>query len=508
MNKEILMVVDVVSNEKSVGKGIIFEAIEAALATATKKRHREDIEVRVAIDRDTGDYKTFRQWEVMPDDEEALEFPMRQIFLGDAIDQVPEIEAGGFTEEAMDSVEFGRIAAQTAKQVIVQKVREAERNQVIEAYKDRVGEMVSGVVKKVERGSVILDLGNNAEAFIPREDMIPREAVRAGDRLRAYLRGVHPEARGPQLFLSRTVPELLIELFKIEVPEINEGMIEIINGARDPGSRAKIAVKAHDSRIDPVGACVGMRGSRVQAVSNELGGERVDIILWDENPAQFVINAMAPAEVASILVDEDAHSMDVAVAEENLSQAIGRGGQNVKLASELSQWSLNVMSVEQAEEKNEAEAQTLQAQLMEQLDVDEEIAVILVQEGFSSVEEVAYVPESEMLDIEEFDEALVTELRGRARDVMLTRAIVSEEKLADANPADDLLNMDGMDKALAYELAGRGIVTMEDLADQSVDELLDVEGLESERAGELIMTARAPWFVEEADNNAEGIADA
>ncbi|MFT5132478.1 MAG: N utilization substance protein A [Gammaproteobacteria bacterium] len=508
MNKEILMVVDVVSNEKGVAKGIIFEAIEAALATATKKRHREDIEVRILIDRDTGDYKTFRQWEVLPDSEEALEFPTRQILLKDALEQAPEIEVGGFIEETMDSVEFGRIAAQTAKQVIVQKVREAERNQVIEAYKDRVGEMVSGVVKRVERGSVILDLGNNAEAFIPREDMIPREAVRAGDRLRAYLREVSPEARGPQLFLSRTAPELLIELFKIEVPEINEGMIEIINGARDPGSRAKIAVKAHDPRIDPIGACVGMRGSRVQAVSNELGGERVDIILWDENPAQFVINAMAPAEVASILVDEDAHSMDVAVEEDNLSQAIGRGGQNVKLASELTKWSLNVMSVEQAEEKNEAEAQSLQALLMEQLDVDEEIAVILVQEGFSSVEEVAYVPESEMLDVEEFDETLVKELRERARDVMLTRAIASEEKLADAKPADDLLNMEGMDKALAFELAGRGIVTMEDLADQSIDELMDIEELDSERAGELIMTARAPWFEDEDDKKEEGVVDA
>jgi transcription termination/antitermination protein NusA len=508
MNKEILMVVDVVSNEKGVAKGIIFEAIEAALATATKKRHREDIETRVAIDRETGDYATFRQWEVMADSEEALEFPTRQIYLKDAAGQEPAIEEGGFVEETMDSVEFGRIAAQTAKQVIVQKVREAERNQVIEAYQDRVGEMVSGVVKRVERGNVFLDLGNNAEAYIAREEMIPREAVRAGDRLRAYLRDVRPDTRGPQLFLSRIAPELLIELFKIEVPEINEGMIELINGARDPGSRAKIAVQAHDPRIDPIGACVGMRGSRVQAVSNELGGERVDIILWDENPAQFVINAMAPAEVASILVDEDSHSMDVAVEEDNLSQAIGRGGQNVKLASELSQWSLNVMSVEQAEEKNEAEAQTLQAQLMEELDVDEEMASILVQEGFSSVEEVAYVPENEMLDIEEFDEELVNELRGRARDVMLTRAIASEEKFADAKPADDLLNMEGMDKALAYELAGRGVVSMEDLADQSIDELLDIDGLDSERAGELIMTARAPWFEDEDEKKEEGVADA
>ena len=495
MNKEILMVVDVVSNEKGVAKSIIFEAIEAALSSATKKRNREDIESRVSIDRETGDYNTFRCWEVVDDEPDSLEAPTRQIRLSDAKEKQPDIEVGQFIEEPMPSVEFGRIAAQAAKQVIVQKVREAERAQVIDAYQGRVGEMVSGVVKRSERTGVILDLGNNAEAFIPREELIPREAVRPGDRIRAHLKEVRPEVtRGPQLFLSRTAPELLIELFKIEVPEINEGMIDIINGARDPGARAKIAVKTNDPRIDPIGACVGMRGSRVQAVSNELGGERVDIILWDENPAQFVINAMAPAEVASIMVDEDAHTMDVAVAEENLSQAIGRGGQNVKLASELTGWELNVMSVEQADEKSEAEAETLQAMFMEHLGVDEEVAIILVQEGFSSIEEVAYVPEKEMLAIEEFDDDLVNALRERAKDIMLTRAIANEEKLGDEKPAEDLLTMDGMDKALAYELAGKGVVTMEDLAEQSVDELMDMTGLEKERAGELIMTARIPWF--------------
>ena len=498
MNKEILMVVDVVSNEKGVSKEIIFGAIEAALATATKKRNREDIDVRVAIDTKTGDYETFRRWEVVEDSIEQLEFPTRQIRLEDARKNQPEIKIGEFAEEPMESVEFGRIAAQTAKQVIVQKVREAERNKVLETYRDRVGQMVSGVVKRLERGNVIIDLGNNAEALIPREQLIPREAVRPGDRLRAYLQDVRPENRGPQLFLSRTVPELLIELFKIEVPEINEGMIEIINGARDPGSRAKIAVRTRDPRIDPIGACVGMRGSRVQAVSNELGGERIDIILWDENPAQFVINAMAPAEIASILVDEDSHSMDVAVAEENLSQAIGRGGQNVKLASELSGWELNIMSVEQAEEKNESESQTLLKMFMDHLDVDEEIANILVQEGFSSIDEVAYVPENEIREIEEFDEELVNELRNRARDVLMTRAIVNEEKLTDVEPAEDLLNMEGMDEALAYELAGRGVVTMEDLAEQSIDDLMEIEDLDPERAGKLIMTARIPWF--EKDN--------
>ena len=500
MNKEILMVVDVVSNEKGVGKGIIFEAIEAALASATKKRQREDIEVRVAIDQETGDYETFRQWEIVEDGDEPLEFPSRQFYLSDARKQQDDIEVGDFIEEPMKSVEFGRIAAQSAKQVIMQKVREAERKQVFDAYIDRVGEMVIGFVKKVERGNVIMDLGGNAEGIILRDEVIPREAIRPRDQIRAYLREVDPENRGPQLILSRTAPELLIELFKIEVPEINEGLIEIINGARDPGSRAKIAVKANDTRIDPIGACVGMRGSRVQAVSNALGGERVDIIPWDENPAQFVINAMAPAEVVSILVDEDSHSMDVAVSEENLSQAIGRGGQNVKLASDLTQWELNVMSVEQADQKTEAEAQTLQQMFMEELDVDEEIAVILVQEGFSSVEEIAYVPENEMQDIEEFDEELVKELRGRARDIMLTRAIANEEKLVDVKPAADLLEMEGMDEALAYELAGRGVVTMEDLAESSVDELLEIEGLDKARAGELIMTARIPWFATEEAN--------
>lgn len=497
MNREILMVVDAVSNEKGVSKSIIFEALEAALASATKKRHRRDIEARVAINRETGDYETFRRWEIVGDSDEELEFPDHQIRLTDARQKLPDAEIGGYIEEPMESVEFGRIAAQTAKQVIVQKVREAERARVVEAFEGRKGEMVSGIVKRLERGSLIIDLGDNAEAMIPREQMISREPIRPGDRVRAYLQDVRTEVRGPQLFLSRTAPELLIELFKIEVPEINEGMIEIVAGARDPGSRAKIAVRAKDPRIDPIGACVGMRGSRVQAVSNELAGERVDIILWDENPAQFVINAMAPAEVVSILVDEDSRSMDVAVAEENLSQAIGRGGQNVKLASELTGWTLNVMSLEQAEEKSEAESQTLQKMFMEQLDVDEEIASILVQEGFSSVEEVAYVPENEMMEIEEFDNNLVQELRDRARDVMLTRAIVSEENVPDTPPAEDLLNMEGMDEKLAWALASRGVVTMEDLAEQAVDDIIDIEGMDENRAGQLIMTARLPWFQSE-----------
>ncbi len=517
MNKEILTVVDVVSNEKGVPKEVIFEALEAALASATKKRFTDDVDVRVAIDRTTGDYEAFRRWEVMDraaryaelelvneGDEPDLEFPERQIFLEEASDKQFGIKVGDFLEEPLEAAEFGRIAAQTAKQVIVQKVREAERAQVVEAFQGRIGDLVMGVVKRLERGSIFLDLGGNAEAVIPKEHVIPREVVRPGDRIRGYLFDVRPEKRGPQLFVSRTARELLIELFKLEVPEIGEGVIEVHGAARDPGLRAKIAVHSTDPRIDPVGACVGMRGSRVQAVSNELAGERVDIILWDENPAQFVINAMSPADVVSILVDEDKGSMDVAVAEEQLSQAIGRNGQNVRLASQLTGWELNVMTEADAEQKSEAETTKAQKTFMDLLDVDEEIAAILVQEGFASIEEIAYVPEHEMMAIEEFDETLVQELRQRAKDLLLTRAIASEEQLGDAHPAEDLLNMDGMTQELAYQFAGRGIVTMEDLAEQSIDDLLEIEGVTEEQAGQLIMTARAPWFDEGAKSEGEG----
>jgi len=498
MNKEILLVVDAVSNEKGVEKEIIFQAIEAALASATRKKNGGQIDVRVDIDRKTGDYDTFRVWEVIDDSETTeLENPITQITYSGAKELEPEIEIGGYIEEPIDSIEFGRIAAQTAKQVIVQKVREAERAKVVEAYKDRKGELVTGVVKRMDRGNVVLDLGNNAEAQISKFDLINREAVRVGDRIRGYLYEINSEGRGPQLLVSRTSPELLIELFKLEVPEVGEGMIDIIGAARDPGLRAKIAVKANDSRIDPVGACVGMRGSRVQAVSNELNGERVDIILWDDNPAQFVINAMSPAEVVSIVVDEDNHSMDVAVNDDNLSQAIGRGGQNVKLASQLTGWDLNVMSEEQAAEKGEEEAKVYVEQFMKQLDVDEEVAAILVQEGFSSVDEIAYIPVEEMLGIEEFDEDIINELRDRANDAILTRAIAKEEAISDAHPADDLLEMEGMDNDLAHVLASRGVVTMEDLAEQSVDELMEIDGMDEKRAGELIMKAREPWFAEQ-----------
>lgn len=492
MNKEILLVADAVSNEKGVAKEIIFEAIEAALATATKKRYNGDVEIRVQIDRGTGDYETFRRWKVVDDSEgKPLEAPEREITLSAAQQENPSIQPDDYVEEPVESVAFGRIAAQTAKQVIVQKVREAERAQIVEAYKARKGQLITAVVKRVERGNVYLDLGNNAEAFVPREEIIPREAVRPGDRLRGYLFDVRSEPRGPQLFVSRTRPEFLIELFKLEVPEVGEGLIEIKAAARDPGLRAKIAVKSNDARIDPVGACVGMRGSRVQSVTNELNGERVDIILWNENPAQFVINAMSPAEVISIVVDEDAHSMDVAVGEEQLSQAIGRNGQNVRLASELTGWELNVMTESQATAKTEAESKRMVQTFMEQLDVDEQIANILVQEGFSSIEEVAYVPVSEMLEIEEFDQDIVEELRARAKDVLVTREISTEET---SEPAEDLLNMEGMDRELAHLLARRGVTTMEDLAELSVDELTEIEGVDEKRAAELIMTARKPWF--------------
>jgi N utilization substance protein A len=497
MNKEILLVVDAVSNEKGVEKDVIFEAIEAALASATRKRYGEDIDVRVAIDRHSGEYETFRRWLVFADDSTELEEPARELRLQDAVEYRADAQPGEYVEEPMESVEFGRIAAQTAKQVIVQKVREAEREQVVEEYKDRVGELLSGIVKRVDRNGAYIDLGGNAEGFIPREDLIPREPIKPQDRIKSLLRDVQAEVRGPQLFLTRTSPQFLIELFKIEVPEVGQGHIDILGAARDPGLRAKIAVRSNDSRIDPVGACVGMRGSRVQAVSNELAGERVDIILYDENPAQFVINAMSPADVLSIVMDEDAHSMDIAVEEDKLSQAIGRGGQNIRLASELSGWELNVMTESDAEEKSEQEARELVEAFMKDLDVDEEVATILVQEGFSSLEEVAYVPGSELLAIAEFNEDIVSELRARARDVLITRAIVSEEVIDQAEPAEDLLSLDGMTKELAYVLASKGIVTREQLAEQAVDDLEDIDDLDPQHAAELIMAARAHWFESE-----------
>lgn len=495
-NKEILLVVDAMSNEKGVGKEVIFQAIEAALAMATRKGHDMELDANVKIDRVTGNYETFRQWLIV-EDEEELESEELQITLADAQQKQADAEVGGYIVEPMESVEFGRIAAQTAKQVIVQKVREAERAQVVEQYREKVGQMIHGTVKRVDRGNVTLDLGGNAEAFLPREEMIPRESFRSGDRIRGYLKEIRPEGRGPQLIVSRVSPALLIELFTLEVPEISDGMIEIKGAARDPGLRAKIAVEAKESRIDPVGACVGMRGSRVQAVTNELAGERVDIILWDEDPARFAINAMAPAEVQSIVVDEDAHSMDIAVEDGQLSQAIGRSGQNVRLASQLTGWELNVMSASEADQKAESEIGELIQAFMADLDVDEDVALILAQEGFSSLEEVAYVPEQEMLDIEEFDADIVAELRSRARDVLLTRAIASEEQLESAEPSQELQDMEGMTKDLALTLASKGVTTLDDLAELAVDELVEIGDMNDEQAAALIMKARESWFADE-----------
>ncbi len=495
MSKEILLVAEAVSNEKGVSEEIIFEAIELALATATKKRYDEDADIEVTIDREDGEYVSVRRWLVVPDDEMAL--LGTQLTTEEAIEKDSKLVPGDIFEEQVENIGFGRIAAQTAKQVIVQKVREAERAQVIEEYQDRMGELISGTVKKVTRDNIIVDLGNNAEGLMSRDDLVGRETFRMSDRVRAILQGVSEETRGPQLLLSRACTPMLIELFKIEVPEISEEVIEIRGAARDPGSRAKIAVKTNDGRIDPIGACVGMRGSRVQAVSNELDGERIDIVLWDDNPAQLVINAMSPAEVESIVVDEDSGTMDVAVSEENLAQAIGRNGQNVRLASELSGWSINVMSSDEAAEKHEQEAGAVIQSFMDGLDVDEDVAIVLVEEGFTSLDEVAYVPLEEMLSIEGFDEEIAEELRSRAKDALLTQAIASEEQLGINEPAEDLLNMEGMDRHLAYVLASRDIITMEDLAEQAIEDLIDIAELDEERAGELIMTARAPWFAEE-----------
>ena len=500
MSKEILLVVEAVSNEKGVSADIIFEALELALATATKKRYEEEeVELRVAMDKETGEYETFRRWEVVPDDVE-IEFSEAQLTLTEAKEKDAALEIGSFYEIPVESMEYGRIGAQTSKQVIVQKIREAERAQVVDAYRSKVGELVSGQVKKVSREAVIVDLGNNAEAALPREEWIPREMFRVGDRLRALLKEIRPEARGPQLALSRKSSEMLVKLFTLEVPEISDGIIEILASARDPGSRAKIAVKTNDGRIDPVGSCVGMRGSRVQAVSSELAGERIDVVPWDDNIAQLAINAMSPAEVVRITVDEETRSMDIAVAEENLAQAIGKGGQNVKLASELTGWELNIMTEEDAEQKQQQEAGSIVERFMEQLDVSEEVAVVLVEENFTTLEEIAYVPIEEMIAIEGFDDEIVEELRTRAKNALLTMELASEEELGDTEPAEDLLNMDGMDTRLAYQLVGIGIITMEDLAEQAIDDLIDMEDMTEERAGELIMTARAPWFEEESDD--------
>jgi transcription termination/antitermination protein NusA len=491
MSREVLLLVDALAREKNVDKEIVFGALESALASATKKRFSdEEADVRVSIDRQTGEYESFRRWQVM--DDETFETPELHIKLNEAEKQVPGIQLDDFVEEPLENIDFGRIGAQAAKQVIFQKIRDAEREQILADFMERNEHLVSGTIKRIERGNAIVEFGK-IEALLPRDQMIPKENLRVGDRVRAYLLRVDRTVRGPQIVLSRITTEFLSKLFELEVPEIEEGLLEIVSAARDPGSRAKIAVRSHDQRLDPIGTCVGMRGSRVQAVTNELAGERVDIILWSDDAATYVINALAPAEVGSIVVDEDKHSMDVVVEEENLAQAIGRGGQNVRLASEMTGWEINLMTVEQSAEKNEQEFSKVRDLFVAKLDVDEEVADILVQEGFNTLEEVAYVPLEEMQAIESFDEATVNELRSRARNALLTEAIANEEQVE--HNIEDLLKIEGMDEETARALAGKGVGTQEQLADLDGDELMEITGMDAERANQLIMTARAPWFI-------------
>lgn len=490
MSRDILLLVDALAHEKNVDKEVVFSAVEYALASATKKRFTEDADVRVQVDRDTGEYESFRRWTLLTDDE-ALENPGAQMYADDERAEGKEISEANTFEEPLESVEFGRIGAQAAKQVILQKVREAEREQILEDFLARKEFLVTGVIKRMEKGNAIIEVGR-IESLLPRDQMIPKENLRVGDRVRAYLLRVERSGRGPQLILSRIAPEFIIRLFELEVPEIEDGLLEIRAATRDPGLRSKIAVKANDQRLDPVGTCVGMRGSRVQAVTGELAGERVDIVLWSMEPAQFVINAMAPAEVSSIVVDEDSHSMDVVVDEEQLAQAIGRMGQNVRLASELTGWTLNILTIDEAAKKSEEEYTKTRQIFIEKLDVDEEVADILVQEGFGTLEEIAYVPIAEMSEIEAFDEDTINELRKRARAALLTDAIAKEEKVDEASA--DLLGMDGMDDETAHLLASKGVSTMDDLADLAVDDLVELTNMDVERAKKLIMTARAPWF--------------
>jgi N utilization substance protein A len=489
VSREILLLVDALAREKNVNRDIVFGALELALASATKKRFKDDVDVRVSVDHDTGDFASFRRWQVVPDEE--IELPAAQISLSDAQRENADVKLLDYVEEPLEKVEFGRIGAQAAKQIILQKIRDAEREQILNDFLARKEYLVTGSIKRMDRGNAIIESGR-IEALLPRDQMIPKENLRVGDRARAYLWKIDRNARGPQLILSRTVPEFLVKLFELEVPELEDGLLEIKAAARDPGSRAKIAVKSNDPRIDPIGTCVGMRGSRVQAVTAELAGERIDIINWAQDPAQFVISALAPAEVSGIVVDEEKHSMDIVVDEENLAQAIGRSGQNVRLASELTGWELNLMTVEESRQKQDQEHSRLRGIFMEKLDVDEEVADILVQEGFSSLEEVAYVPINEMLEIEAFDEETVNELRSRARNALLTQAIVSEEKIE--HDLEDLLQLEGMDADTARNLANHGIGTREDLAELATDDLVEMTGIDTERAKQLIMTARAPWF--------------
>jgi N utilization substance protein A len=491
MSRELLLLVDALAREKNVNRDVVFGALEMALASATKKRYTDDVDVRVAIDRNTGGYESFRRWKVVPDD--AVELPPAQIAISEAQKRKSDIKLEEFIEEPLETIEFGRIGAQTAKQVILQRIRDAEREQILNDFLSRGDELVTGTVKRMERGNAIVESGR-LEALLPREQMIPKENLRVGDRVRAWVMKIDRGARGPQLILSRTAPQFIMKLFELEVPEIEEGLLEIKSAARDPGIRAKIAVLSNDKRIDPIGTCVGMRGSRVQAVTQELAGERVDIVLWSADPAQFVIGALAPAEVTSIVVDEEKHAMDVVVDEENLAIAIGRSGQNVRLASELTGWQINLMTEEESAKKQQEESGRTRELFMQRLDVDEEVANILIQEGFSTLEEVAYVPINELLEIEAFDEDTVNELRNRARNALLVAAIANEEKMEGIDP--QLLGLEGMDNQLAAKLAEGGVRTRDQLADLAGDELMELSGLDEQRANSLIMAARAHWFAE------------
>jgi transcription termination/antitermination protein NusA len=492
MSREMLLMVDALSREKNVARDIVFDALELALASATKKRTNEEADIRVEIDRETGDYEAYRRWLVMPD--ELVENDELQIGIIDAREQIADIAVDDYIEESLEPVDFGRIGAQAAKQVILQKIRDAEREQILNDFLERDEQLVTGTIKRMERGNAIVEAGR-VEALLPRDQMIPKENLRPGDRVRAWLMKVDRTARGPQLILSRTAPDFIAKLFELEVPEIEEGLLEIKSAARDPGVRAKIAVKSNDPRVDPIGTCVGMRGSRVTAVTNELSGERVDIVLWSADPAQFVIGALAPADVSSIMVDEERHAMDVVIDEANLAIAIGRSGQNVRLASELTGWTINLMTIEQSQQKQQTETASISALFMQKLDVDQEVAEILIQEGFSTLEEVAYVPLAEMLEIEAFDEATVNELRDRARNVLLTEAIVDEEELQNVDEA--LIGLEGMDKHLAAALSRHNIKTRDDLADLATDELMEMAGIDEDRAKKIITVARAHWFVED-----------
>ena len=492
MSREILLLVDALAREKNVNKDVVFVALEMALASATKKRFSDDADVRVAVDPATGDFESFRRWQVVAD--EAVENPAQQLPLSEALKQHADIQLEEYIEEPLEPIEFGRIGAQAAKQVILQKIRDAEREQILQDFLGRGEKLVTGTVKRIERGNAVIESGR-IEAVLPRDQMIPKENLRVGDRVRALLLRIDRNVRGPQLVLSRTAPEFIIELFRLEVPEIEEGLLEVKSAARDPGVRAKIGVHTNDKRIDPIGTCVGMRGSRVQAVTGELGGERVDIVLWSADPAQFVIGALAPADVSSILVDEEKHSMDVVVDEANLAIAIGRSGQNVRLASELTGWAINLMTEEESAKKHQEESAGIRNIFVEKLDVDEEVADILIQEGFSSLEEVAYVPINEMMEIEAFDENTVNELRSRARNALLVQEIASEEQVEGVDP--ELLRLEGMDSHIAAKLAESGVRTRDDLADLATDDLIEICAMDAERARALIMKAREHWFAEE-----------